>query len=156
MCVFVYMCTALSLLGSINDTSEPPIQEKAIRKVFDSYMSCNEETMKSAIDALIARIETENVGAVDHSDSSGLPSLTPLILRLNKQYPNDSGIFAPILLNFISLSPYESFFMGAGVPHAYISGDCIECMALSDNVMRVGLTPKYKDVATLCEMLEYR
>lgn len=28
-------------------------------------------------------------------------------------------------------------------------------MACSDNVVRAGLTPKYKDVETLCEMLNY-
>lgn len=32
----------------------------------------------------------------------------------------------------------------------------MECMACSDNVVRAGLTPKYKDVETLCEMLEYK
>lgn len=29
-------------------------------------------------------------------------------------------------------------------------------MACSDNVVRAGLTPKLKDVGTLCEMLEYK
>ena len=33
--------------------------------------------------------------------------------------------------------------------------DCVECMACSDNVVRAGLTPKLKDVDTLCEMLDY-
>lgn len=42
------------------------------------------------------------------------------------------------------------------VPHIYSITDCIECMACSDNVVRAGLTPKYKDVPTLCEMLNYR
>ena len=31
----------------------------------------------------------------------------------------------------------------------------MECMACSDNVVRAGLTPKFKDVETLCEMLDY-
>jgi len=34
-------------------------------------------------------------------------------------------------------------------PHAYLKGDCIEYQASSDNVVRVGLTPKYKDKETL-------
>lgn len=33
--------------------------------------------------------------------------------------------------------------------------DCVECMAASDNVVRAGLTPKFKDVKTLCSMLTY-
>lgn len=32
----------------------------------------------------------------------------------------------------------------------------MECMACSDNVVRAGLTPKFKDVDTLCEMLDYK
>jgi len=29
-------------------------------------------------------------------------------------------------------------------------------MACSDNVVRAGLTPKFKDVTTLCDVLDYR
>ena len=47
-------------------------------------------------------------------------------------------------------------FLGPNLPHAYLSGDCIECMACSDNVVRAGLTPKLIDVPTLCEMLIYQ
>ena len=36
-----------------------------------------------------------------------------------------------------------------------IVGDIVEIMALSDNVVRAGLTPKFKDVKTLCDMLHY-
>ena len=36
-----------------------------------------------------------------------------------------------------------------------LSLDCIECMACSDNTVRAGLTPKYIDVNTLCDMLDY-
>jgi mannose-6-phosphate isomerase len=45
--------------------------------------------------------------------------------------------------------------MAANEPHAYVAGEIIECMACSDNVVRAGLTPKYKDVKTLVEMLTY-
>ena len=47
-------------------------------------------------------------------------------------------------------------FLGPNLPHAYLSGDCIECMACSDNVVRAGLTPKLIDVPTLCEILIYQ
>ena len=40
-------------------------------------------------------------------------------------------------------------------PHAYISGDLVEAMVSSDNVVRGGLTPKFKDTQTLVEMLIY-
>lgn len=53
------------------------------------------------------------------------------------------------------LEPGEGLFLAANEPHAYISGECVECMAASDNVVRAGLTPKFKDVETLTAMLTY-
>jgi mannose-6-phosphate isomerase len=46
--------------------------------------------------------------------------------------------------------------MNPDEPHAYISGDCIECMANSDNVVRLGLTPKLRDQETLMQMLDFK
>jgi mannose-6-phosphate isomerase len=75
--------------------------------------------------------------------------------RLLAQYPNDVGVFSPYLLNTLRLSPGAALFLGANEPHAYLAGDCVEVMATSDNVVRAGLTPKLKDVATLTAMLTY-
>lgn len=83
-------------------------------------------------------------------------NLESLIIRLSQQYPSDNGIFAPLVLNYLEMKCGDSFFIEANEPHAYISGDCIECMALSDNVVRAGLTPKLKDVNVLCNMLTYK
>jgi mannose-6-phosphate isomerase len=49
----------------------------------------------------------------------------------------------------------EAIYLAAKVPHAYLDGDCIEIMACSDNVVRAGLTPKFKDVDVLLDMLVY-
>ncbi len=46
-------------------------------------------------------------------------------------------------------------FLQADDIHAYVSGDIMECMASSDNVVRAGFTPKFKDVPTLVDMLTY-
>lgn len=35
------------------------------------------------------------------------------------------------------------------------SGEIVECMATSDNVVRAGLTPKLRDVGVLCASLTY-
>ena len=40
--------------------------------------------------------------------------------------------------------------------HLFTTVDCVECMACSDNVVRAGLTPKFKDKKTLCDMLTYK
>lgn len=79
------------------------------------------------------------------------------VLRLLHDYPNgDAGLFSFYLLNFGRLKPGEAVFVGPGVPHAYLSGDLVECMASSDNVVRAGLTPKFKDVDTLLKMLHFQ
>jgi mannose-6-phosphate isomerase len=83
--------------------------------------------------------------------------LQKLMVRLDSEYPGgDVGVLAPIFLNYFRLKPGEATFLGPNEPHAYLFGDCIECMACSDNTIRAGLTPKFKDVETLCECLTYR
>jgi mannose-6-phosphate isomerase len=79
-----------------------------------------------------------------------------LILSLEQKYPGDVGVLSAFFFNYVKLSPGEALYIGANEPHAYLSGECVECMATSDNVIRAGLTPKYKDVQTLCSMLTYK
>lgn len=91
-----------------------------------------------------------------HSEIVDIGYVDELMCRLSTDFPGDVGVLCPLLLNCVRLSPGHSFFCGPNEPHAYISGDCIECMAPSDNVVRSGLTPKFKDVDVLCDMLTYR
>ncbi|ESR61685.1 hypothetical protein CICLE_v10017881mg [Citrus x clementina] len=69
-----------------------------------------------------------------------------LVLRLEGQYPDDAGVLATFLLNYVKLNRGEALCIGANEPHAYIRGECIECMATSDNVVRAGLTSKHRDI----------
>lgn len=70
-------------------------------------------------------------------------------------YPDDSGLFAPLLLNVITLQPAEAMFLFAETPHAYLHGVALEVMANSDNVLRAGLTPKYIDIPELLANLRF-
>mmetsp|Transcript_672 Transcript_672/g.952 ORF Transcript_672/g.952 Transcript_672/m.952 type:complete len:222 (+) Transcript_672:1116-1781(+) len=79
-----------------------------------------------------------------------------LILRLNADYPGDIGVMMPLLLNYLVLESGECFYMAPNEPHAYLKGDLIEVMACSDNVIRVGLTPKHRDIPLLYEILTYK
>ncbi len=79
-----------------------------------------------------------------------------LFLELREKYPGpDVGLFFLFLLNLVHLQEGQAIFTHAGVPHAYLKGNMIECMANSDNVVRVGLTPKFKDAETLVEIMDY-
>jgi len=77
------------------------------------------------------------------------------VLLLAGQYGDDVGIFAPYLLNRVTLQPGESLYLAAGEVHAYIRGLGVEVMANSDNVIRAGLTNKHIDTTALLECMSF-
>lgn len=79
-----------------------------------------------------------------------------LFLDLQQRYEGpDVGPFSALLLNYVQLEPGQGIFIPAGVPHAYLRGNIIECMAASDNVVRLGLTTKFVDIPALLQVLTY-
>ncbi|MFG2737293.1 mannose-6-phosphate isomerase, class I [Streptomyces harbinensis] len=72
-----------------------------------------------------------------------------------RHHPGDPGVLAALLLHHVSLRPGEALYLGAGVPHAYLSGLGVEIMANSDNVLRCGLTPKHVDVPELLRVVRF-
>ena len=70
-------------------------------------------------------------------------------------YPDDNGLFSPLLLNVVKLAPGEAMFLYAETPHAYLNGVALEVMANSDNVLRAGLTPKFIDIPELLANLQF-
>ncbi|MGD1007071.1 MAG: mannose-6-phosphate isomerase, class I [Ignavibacteriaceae bacterium] len=76
-------------------------------------------------------------------------------LKQHELYGTDVGLLSFFFFNIIKLKLGQAIYTGAGIPHAYIEGNIIECMANSDNVVRAGLTNKFKDVNTLLEILDY-
>lgn len=110
--------------------------------------------MHSSSDAIrgcISQLSTLLGAATDDESKQLLTTFN----HCNHYFPNDVGVLSIFFLNILQLRPGQAIFLAANVPHAYLSGDCIECMACSDNVIRAGLTPKFKDVETLLEMLDF-
>lgn len=124
------------------------IESKAdLKKAFSTLMTCPPDVFQPQLEKLSARLGKPDEVVPD--------DLRQIVRRLSSQYPGDIGIFNLFFLNFVKLTPGEALFLAANEPHAYLNGDCVECMATSDNVVRAGLTPKFKDVPTLVEMLSY-
>lgn len=134
-----------SLVQLAEETNEDK-QRAALKKVFTQVWTHNQEEIKQVIQEIVTRLYQKDQPA----------QVDEIVLRLNDQFPGDIGVLAPFFLNYFTLKPGEATFLGPNEPHAYISGNCIECMALSDNTIRAGLTPKFKDVNTLCNSLTYR
>jgi mannose-6-phosphate isomerase len=79
-----------------------------------------------------------------------------IVSRLRRCYGDaDPGLLAVFMMNIVHVQPGEAVFIGPNCPHAYLDGDLVECMASSDNVIRAGLTPKYKDTTTLLQTVSY-
>jgi mannose-6-phosphate isomerase len=78
-----------------------------------------------------------------------------LFLDLYRKYPDDLGLLFLFLLNLVHLQRGQGVFMEPGIPHAYVKGNMVECMANSDNVVRAGLTHKFKDTQRLIEILNF-
>lgn len=85
-----------------------------------------------------------------------MPTLeSGIFLHLQRDFPDDVGSLSLFFLNVLQLQPGQAIFLPAREPHAYLDGNCVECMACSDNVIRAGLTPKFKDVEQLLRQLNY-
>ncbi|CAH0561338.1 unnamed protein product [Brassicogethes aeneus] len=123
--------------------------DEFLRQAFIAVLSCQKDVLENELNIFICRIQTLDACTKDLI-------MAPLIENLNTQFPNDVGLFVVYFLNYVKLQPSEAMFLGASKPHAYLSGDCIECMACSDNVVRAGFTPKFIDVDTLTSMLIYK
>ena len=86
------------------------------------------------------------------------PMETPnekLFLLLNSKYHGDCGTLFAFLLNVFTLKPGQAIFVGPNIPHAYLNGQGVECMANSDNVIRAGLTSKYVNRQILLDTLNF-
>ncbi|CAG0893905.1 unnamed protein product [Darwinula stevensoni] len=132
-------------LGSVIGEVE---NEASLERVFRTLMTQEENVISSILTAIQERIQAA-------SPEERIQLRGDLFKELSLEFPGDIGILSSYFLNHILLQPGEALFLGANVPHAYLKGDCVECMACSDNVVRAGLTPKFKDVDTLLSMLDY-
>jgi mannose-6-phosphate isomerase len=104
------------------------------------------DALAEAVNALARRLA---------ADFDTLDEVEVLFLELRRRYGSrDVGLFALLLFNLIHLQAGEAIYTEAGVPHAYLGGNIVECMANSDNVVRVGLTPKYRDAETLLKIVD--
>ncbi|XP_012526990.1 mannose-6-phosphate isomerase isoform X2 [Monomorium pharaonis] len=141
------------LLAVIGETNVRRLSEATsstidtvLRQCFHSLMTCDSNEVTQQLKYLISRLHDADVSYKQWIKAD-------LLQRLYSDYPDDVGCFAIYLFNYVTLLPGEAMYIEPNVPHAYLSGDCVECMACSDNVIRAGLTPKLKDVETLIEVL---
>ncbi|MFG3026718.1 mannose-6-phosphate isomerase, class I [Streptomyces sp. NPDC048254] len=150
MCGFRAPEEAAELLEALDvDSLKPYVdllrahpEETALREVLTAILTADREEM--------ARTVAETTAACTRLGGDHAP-----YADLAHHYPGDPGVIASMLLNHVRLQPGEALFLGAGIPHAYLSGLGVEIMANSDNVLRCGLTPKHVDVPELLRVVRF-
>ncbi|GHE69705.1 mannose-6-phosphate isomerase, class I [Streptomyces spiralis] len=150
LCGFRTPAEAADLLAALDvDSLKPYVdllhahpEEAALREVLTAILTADREEMTHTVAEAAAACA--RLGG-DHAPYAGIAH----------HYPGDPGVLAAILLNHVRLQPGEALFLGAGIPHAYLSGLGVEIMANSDNVLRCGLTPKHVDVPELLRVVRF-
>ncbi|MCB5166338.1 mannose-6-phosphate isomerase, class I [Streptomyces bambusae] len=117
-------------------------EDAALREVLTAVLTADPDEM--------ARTVAETTDAAQRLGGPYAP-----YAGLAHHFPGDPGVIAALLLNHVRLQPGEAMYLGAGVPHAYLSGMGVELMANSDNVLRCGLTPKHVDVPELLRVVRF-
>jgi len=129
------------LFDMFNKTPSP----ESLKKIYVKILECNKEEIEPVLLSIKKKIKNKDLQF----------NYEKQFLNEFKEYGTDAGLFSILMFNYIKLKADQGIFTNAGVPHAYLRGNIIECMANSDNVVRAGLTPKYKDVKTLSKILDY-
>ncbi|GGU46772.1 mannose-6-phosphate isomerase, class I [Streptomyces lavendofoliae] len=119
--------------------------EAALREVFTAFLSPP------------AGLVGEVTGAVAREAAREGPHRADLgaYLAIARAHPGDPGLLGALMLRYVRLAPGEALHLGAGVPHAYLSGLGVEIMASSDNVLRCGLTSKHVDPDELLKVVRF-
>lgn len=120
-------------------------KEGIIKEYYSIIMNLSQTELVKIIDQLLNQIKNTK----QKSDEE------LVFIEQFEKFGYDVGLISILLFNYVQLKSGEAIFTDAGIPHAYIKGNIIECMANSDNVVRAGLTPKFKDVDTLLDMMKF-
>ncbi|MFF8973331.1 mannose-6-phosphate isomerase, class I [Streptomyces sp. NPDC014995] len=150
LCGFRAPAQAADLLDGLGvDSLKPYVdllhahpEDAALREVLTAILTADPAEMAHTVAAAAAACD--RLGG-DYAPYAGIAH----------HYPGDPGVIAAMLLNHVRLQPGEALFLGAGIPHAYLSGLGVEIMANSDNVLRCGLTPKHVDVPELLRVVRF-
>ncbi|OCF33883.1 mannose-6-phosphate isomerase, class I [Kwoniella heveanensis BCC8398] len=116
-----------------------------LRPVWEEFLklSDNEDSVK----AFTERVKKEREDAFEGLVGEGFSlkekgNMVKAVVNSGHYYPGDGGLFSTLFfLNLVELKKGEGMYVGADGPHAWLDGEIVELMAISDNVLNVGFTP---------------
>lgn len=112
------------------------VNEAALRETCRTLLKLSSKEVSDVVSKLKAMQKAELGENNQH--------IPHLLERLSDQYSDsDNGILvASLLMNFMILEPGQAVCVPADSIHAWLSGDILECMARSDNVLNTGFCPR--------------
>ena len=123
---------------------------KDIADLFYRLYTLDIDSLKGVIDEFLANVEkSEEESTINGSYLTA----RGIVENVYPLYGVDPGVLMPYLLNVIHLRPGEAVYLKPTVLHAYVKGNGVELMSLSDNVLRGGLTHKKVDVPELISVM---
>lgn len=127
-------------------SAESHFNDETLKRIGQKMLEADEKTVADTVKELTKTPES----------AFGKYSYIPKMLeRVSAQYSEfDNGtLFAVVCMNYLILQQGEAVYVPADGMHAYISGNIMECMARSDNVLNTGFCPRpdRDSVALFCE-----
>jgi len=107
-----------------------------LKGIVSKILSASDEDVKDVYDKL------REMKAADFGEGEGY--IAEMLPRLAEQYDKtDPGTLVALLtMNYMVLEKGDAIYVPADGIHAYLSGDIVECMARSDNVLNTGFCPR--------------
>ncbi|EGT39417.1 hypothetical protein CAEBREN_23243 [Caenorhabditis brenneri] len=137
-------------LDTVNqDSPEYQNSRKYLEACFRFMMVPNRSDVNDLVSQLLSELANGLRGSLEEGT-------VEVIKKMSVDFPNDIGIFSPLFLNHMILQPGECCYYAAEELHAYLSGECVECVGCSNNTIRAAMTPKYIDRDALCSVLNYK
>lgn len=125
----------LKLLQHFVPTTHENFTDETLREICRNLLVADDNAVKKTVEDL------KKVPESEFGKDAGIPAMLD---RLSEQYTEfDNGnLVAVLLMNYLVLSPGDAVYIPADGIHAYLSGDIMECMARSDNVLNTGFCPR--------------
>ncbi|KAL2206932.1 mannose-6-phosphate isomerase [Sarocladium strictum] len=144
----------LQHLAETGTAASGKFTDEDLRKVVQKILEADDKVIRRTYKDLMALPESS---FTDSSANAHIPALAP---RLADQFSEaDPGVLVGLLtMNYLKLQAGDAVYIPADGIHAYISGDIIECMARSNNVLNTGLCPKAErsNAKQFCDLLTFK
>ncbi|WVF69655.1 mannose-6-phosphate isomerase, class I [Kwoniella sp. CBS 6097] len=133
-----------ALQSTIESFTSSPTGDN-LRPVWEGFLKLSDN--EAVVKEFTARVKKEREDAFSGLEGEGFSlkekgNLVKAVVNSGHYYHGDGGLFSTLFfLNLVELKKGEGMYVGADGPHAWLDGEIVELMAISDNVLNVGFTP---------------